>query len=48
MPLRDSRFRWRELLRALGDLRMEGWVVPDGPAIEEDALRLQRAYRRMR
>jgi deoxyribonuclease-4 len=48
VPLRDTRFRWPELLRALKDLRVSGWVVCESPAMEDDALRLQRAYRRLR
>ncbi len=47
-PLAETRFRWRELLRALKDLRVSGWVVSESPAMEDDALKLQRAYRRMR
>lgn len=46
-PLRATRFRWRELLRALKDLRVGGWVVCESPEMEEDALLLQRTYRRM-
>lgn len=47
-PLGETRFRWRDLLRALKDQRVAGWVVCESPAMEDDALRLQRAYRRMR
>ncbi len=47
-PVRESRFRWRELLRALRDARVAGWIVAETPAMERDALLLQRAYRRMR
>lgn len=48
LPLEESRFRWRELLKALRDLRVSGWVVCESPAMEEDALRLKRAWRRIR
>jgi deoxyribonuclease-4 len=48
VALRDTRFRWRELLRALKDFGVEGWLVCESPAMEEDALRLQRAWRRMK
>ena len=48
VPLRSSRFRYRELLRALKDCRVSGWVVCESPAMEDDALLLQRAYRRLR
>ena len=47
-PVRESRFRWRELLRALKDAGAAGWVVAETPAQEQDALLLQRTYRRMR
>ena len=46
VPLLKSRFRWRDLLRALHDVRASGWVVCETPAMEADALRLQRFYRR--
>jgi deoxyribonuclease-4 len=46
LPLRDSPFRYRELLRALRDQRVSGWVVCESPAMEDDALTLRRAYRR--
>jgi deoxyribonuclease IV len=48
LPLKESKFRYRELLRALKDANASGWVVAETPAMEEDALRLQRCYRRMR
>ena len=47
-PLRETAFRWKELLRALKDHRVSGWVVSESPAMEDDALLLQRTYRRMR
>lgn len=48
VPLRQSEFRYRELLRALKDHRVGGWVVCESPAMENDALVLERAYRRLR
>ena len=42
--LRDSKFRWRELLAALRDLRVSGWVINETPAMEEDARLLHRTY----
>lgn len=48
LPLAKSRFRWREALRALRDAGAAGRVIGESPEIERDALRLQRAYRRMR
>lgn len=47
-PLRETAFRWKELLRALKDLRVGGWVVCESPCMEDDALLLQRTYRRLR
>jgi deoxyribonuclease-4 len=47
LPLQRSRFRYRELLRALRDEKVSGWVVCESPEMEDDALRLQRAYRRL-
>ena len=47
-PVRESKFRWRELLRALKECGASGWVLAETPAMEEDALLLQRTYRRMR
>jgi deoxyribonuclease-4 len=48
LPLRESKFRYRELLRALKDCRVSGWVVCESPSMEDDALILQRCYRRLR
>ena len=48
VALQSTRFRWRELLRALKDYRVEGWLVCESPAMEDDALRLQRAWRRLK
>jgi deoxyribonuclease-4 len=47
LPLVRSKFRYRELLRALRDERVSGWVVCESPEMEDDALRLQRAFRRL-
>ena len=47
-PLRVTKFRWKELLRALKDLRVGGWVVSESPCMEDDALLLQKTYRRLR
>jgi len=47
-PLRETAFRWKELLRALKDLRVSGWVVAESPAMEDDALLLQKTYRRLK
>ena len=47
-PLRETAFRWKHLLRALKDLRVSGWVVCESPAMEDDALLLQKTYRRLK
>jgi deoxyribonuclease-4 len=47
LPLRESKFRYRELLRALKDVRVSGWVVCESPLMEQDALLLQRTFRRL-
>jgi deoxyribonuclease-4 len=47
-PLRETKFRWRELLRALKDLRVGGWVVCESPNMEDDALLLKKTYQRMK
>ena len=47
VPLLKSRFRWRDLLCALREVRASGWVICETPAMEQDALRLQRFYRRI-
>lgn len=47
-PLAETKFRWKDLLRALKDLRVSGWVVSESPAMEDDALLLQKTYRRMK
>ena len=47
LPLARSRFRYRELLRALKDADAAGWVIAETPAMERDALLLRRTYRRL-
>jgi deoxyribonuclease-4 len=47
LPLRRSDFNYRELLRALRDHGVEGWLVTESPAMERDALLLQRAWARL-
>jgi hypothetical protein len=34
-------------LRALREVRASGWVIRENPAMEEDALRRRRFYRRI-
>ena len=47
-PLQETAFAWQQLLRALKDMSVSGWVVAESPAMEEDALLLQKTYRRMK
>ncbi len=47
-PLKETAFRWKELLRALKDLRVGGWVVCESPCMEDDALLLQKTYKRLK
>ena len=47
-PLRETAFRWKELLRALKDMKVSGWVVCESPEMEDDALLLQKTYRRLK
>jgi deoxyribonuclease IV len=46
LPLPDADFRYAELMQALWDHRVGGWVVCESPVLEEDALRLKQAYAR--
>lgn len=46
-PLRETAFAWKELLRALKDMKVSGWVVCESPEMEDDALLLQKTYRRL-
>jgi len=45
VPLPEADLRYRELLQALWDHRVGGWLVSESPVLEQDALRLRRAYR---
>ena len=47
-PLKQTKFRWRELLRALKDLRVGGWVVCESPLMEDDAVLLHKTYKRLK
>ena len=46
-PLLETAFNWKDLLRALKDLNVSGWVVSESPEMEDDALLLQQTYRRL-
>lgn len=47
-PLKETAFKWKELLRALKDLHVGGWVVCESPCMEDDALLLQKTYKRLK
>ncbi len=47
-PLKETAFNWKDLLRALKDMNVSGWVVSESPEMEDDALLLQRTYRRLK
>ena len=44
LPLRESDFRYEDLLRALRDYSAKGFVVCESPNLEEDAILLQRTF----
>jgi deoxyribonuclease-4 len=48
LALRKSRFRYRDVLQALRDANVSGWVICESPAREDDALHLKRIYRRLK
>lgn len=47
LPLEESDFNYKALLRAFRDYEVKGLVVCESPNLEEDAVKLQRAYRRL-
>ncbi|MBC7263575.1 MAG: TIM barrel protein [Chloroflexi bacterium] len=47
LPLEDSDFDYKALLRAFRDYGVKGLVVCESPNLEKDAVKLQRAYRRL-
>ncbi|MEW6033278.1 MAG: TIM barrel protein [Chloroflexota bacterium] len=44
LPLRESDFQYQELIRALKDFQVKGFVICESPNLEEDALLLQRTF----
>lgn len=48
LNLRESDFRYEELLQALIDYEVKGLVICESPNLEEDALLLQRAWESLR
>jgi len=47
LMLADSDFDLKGLLRALADLKCEGRIVCESPVMEDDALRIRAAWRRI-
>jgi deoxyribonuclease IV len=45
LPLDESDMNYPDLLRALKEYRVGGWVISESPLIEADALLMQRHYR---
>lgn len=43
----EADFNWRDLIRAFVDYGVEGYCVCESPNLEEDALTLQKEYRRL-
>ena len=48
LTLKDSDFNYKELLRALKSMNCGGFVICESPNLEEDALLLQRCYKRLK
>jgi deoxyribonuclease IV len=46
LPLPGADFRYKELMQALWDHRVGGWLVCESPVLEDDALLLRKAYGR--
>ncbi len=45
LPLKDADLKYKELFRALIDLKASGRILCESPRMEEDALVMQKAYR---
>jgi len=48
LVLKESDFNYKALLRALKDMNCAGILICESPNLEEDALLLQRSYRRLK
>ena len=48
LTLKDSDFNYKELLRALKNMDCAGFVICESPNLEDDALLLQRCYKRLK
>ncbi len=47
LMLREADIKYRDLLRALYDIKASGRIVCESPTQEDDALLMQRAWRRL-
>ncbi|MCX7919006.1 MAG: TIM barrel protein [bacterium] len=47
LNLKDSDFKYTELLKALRDFDVSGYVICESPNLEEDALLLQKTYEKL-
>ena len=45
LNLKESDFKYKELVRALKDFKVKGVVISESPNIEEDALMMQKIYK---
>jgi deoxyribonuclease-4 len=48
LPLEETELRYRDVLRALIDFEVGGWLTCESPILEEDALILQGLYKELR
>jgi deoxyribonuclease-4 len=48
LTLKDSDFNYKELMRALKNMDCAGFVICESPNLEDDALLLQRCYKRLK
>lgn len=44
LPLKESDLRFREALKALKDLNIQGWITCESPILEDDAILLRQHY----
>ena len=47
LPLKEADLKYKELFRALIDIGAGGRILCESPLMEEDALVMQKAYRRL-
>jgi deoxyribonuclease IV len=47
LNLKDSDFKYQELMKAFRDFKISGYVICESPNLEEDALLLQKTYEKL-